>query len=139
MGNYYGRHVPALQLTVLYDYDFKASKFARNVKLSFQPAGPCDAQLNFPHAEVKDSYLDSRHLYMFWVQLHAVFPPSKTIRRTTHVKGKVGADGKLLSGELESGYEYSEESHDSPVFLNVEYVGSLDAFTNKIEVRGHLK
>ena len=121
-----------------YHFDQKTKQLVHDVKLTFRPIGPCEPQLNFPHAEVVDSYFDDRGQYVFKVQMQATFNKDVVIRKTKKIDGSIGAE-YIVKGSIGGGYEHSEESHATPVFMLAEFNGTLYTRQNIVKVGGIVK
>ena len=128
--------IPDLLLTMQYQADAKGNVVSKpEPKLTFQPDGPSDAQLNFRHHTLKFRYVFS--VCRFEVSMDALFGEGVVVKENTTIGGTVGAE-KIMKGELQAGTEFGKESPGTRTTLHARIEGTLSAKEGKLEVWGDL-
>jgi hypothetical protein len=134
LGQRYGLRIPDLILTMQYRLDAKGTVM-REPRLTFQPDGPSDAQLNFRHHT-----LEFRHtlsVCRFQVSMDALFGEGVVLKENTTMGGTFGAE-KVVKGELQASHESGKESPGTRTSLHGRIEGMLSAKENLLEVWGEL-
>lgn len=142
LGTFYdGLRVPDLLLTVFFRIDPKTKKMVHDVKLMFQTDGPSDAQLNFKHSGVNDSYKD-RDVYHFDVEMDITFNSTTMLSRTIKGGGKieVGTDATPVRGGLDGSYESGKQYAETVNTLHGRIQGTLDPYKShsRLHVGGNI-
>ena len=136
MGQRYGCRIPDILLTMQYKLDAKMNVLERpEPKLTFQPDGPSDAQLNFSHDSLKFGYDGS--LCVFDVSMDALFGEGVIIRENTTYGGTLGVD-KIVKGELQGSKESGRERPGPRTTLHARIHGTLNANLDLLDVWGRL-
>lgn len=108
-------YYPDILVTALYRLDPKTKKLVQDVKLMFQPDGLVMAQLNLPHAQLRDEY--KHQIYTFAVKMDVTF-----------------IDAKVTVGIPDNNMEFQAPHVVSHALLE----GQLDAHTGQLDGWGHV-
>jgi hypothetical protein len=126
--------IPDLLLTIQFRLDAKGNVM-HEPKLTFQPDGPSDAQLNFRHHTLRFEH--SFSVCRFWVSMDALYGEGVVMKESTTIGGTVGAE-KIVKGEVQAGAEFGKEAPGTRTTLHGQLEGLLTTKMNLVEVWGHL-
>ena len=121
------------------------------MQLKFQPNGPSECQLNFPHGSLASSrYPPGENAYEFTVKIDAVFNAETMLSRTGTVGGSVegSAEGNVglakagVKTTVNGSYEMGKQYPDTRVTLHGTITGRLNARSHRPDLRltaiGHI-
>lgn len=128
--------IPDILLTMQYRLDEKGD-IMRNPepRLTFQPDGPSDAQLNFRHHTLDFDYKHS--VCQFKVNMDALFGEGVVVKESTTIGGTLGAE-KVVKGEIQGGMEFGKEGPGTRTTLHARLEGLLTSKRNLLELWGEL-
>ncbi len=128
--------LPDLLLTMSYSLDSKGNVLEFPAPhLVFQPDGPCDAQLNFPHTNLHIKFIHS--VCQFWCKMDAVFGEGVVVKKSASIGGTLGAE-KGVKGEVQAGAEMGQESPGTRTYVHALIEGTLSAKEQLLEVWGRV-
>ncbi|WP_046243481.1 hypothetical protein [Hymenobacter terrenus] len=128
--------VPDLLLTALYRLDPKTGKLVKDVQLKFQPNGPSNCQLNFPHSSLASShYPPGKDVYEFDLEMDVIFNAETVLSRTGKFGGNVEVDAKVAKVGADGSYEMGKQYPDERVTLHGRIHGRLNARSHAPELR----
>jgi len=128
--------LPDLLLTMSYSLDAKGDvKEFPEPHFVFQPDGPCDTQLNFPHTSLKLDFVHS--VCRFRCKMDAVFGEGVVVKKSASIGGTLGAE-KGVKGEVQAGAEMGQESPGTRTYVHALIEGILSAKEQKLEVWGQV-
>ena len=136
LGQRYGCRIPDLLLTMQYKLDEKGNVMAKpEPRLTFQPDGPSDAQLNFRHHTLRFKHDFS--VCRFEVSMDALYGEGVVVKESTTIGGTIGAE-RGVKGELQLGGESGTEAPGTRISLHGNLEGMLTAKENRLEAWGQL-
>lgn len=115
--------LPDLLLSIFHHIDPKTGYLVKDVRLQFQPDGPCEAELNFKHDSVSDKY--AFRVYNFdSVSMDATFGQGITEKVGGHFTSNLGVE-KGVKGGVEAGVESSIEKPGIRTYRHAVFGGML--------------
>ena len=136
IGQRYGCRIPDILATMQWKQDKKGNVLSHpEPKLTFQPDGPSDAQLNFRHDSLSFGYDGS--LCETDVSMDAVFGEGVVIRENTTYGGSLGID-KIVKGELQGSKESGRERPGTRTTLHERIHIKLQASIELLDAYGSL-
>lgn len=137
--------MPDLLLTAFYRLDPKTGRLAHDVMLKFQPNGPSDCQLNFPHSSLSGSnYPLGTHVYEFNVDMDLLYNSETVLSRKGgtvggsvegSVEGNVGVAKASGKATANGSYEMGKQFPDTRTTLHGQITGRLDAYAHRPDMR----
>jgi len=134
LGQRYGFRVPDLLLTIQFQLDAKGNVM-HEPRLTFQPDGPSDAQLNFRHHTLRFDYKFS--VCRFKVSMDALYGEGVVVKESTTIGGTLGAE-KIVKGEVQAGAEFGKEAPGTRTTLHAQMEGLLTVKKNLLDAWGEL-
>lgn len=134
LGQRYGFRIPDILLTMQYRLDAQGNVM-REPRLTFQPDGPSDAQLNFRHHTLEFKYKLS--VCRFTVSMDALYGEGVVMKESTTIGGTIGAE-KIFKGEVQAGMESGKEAPGTRTTLHGRLEGLLTAKMKLVEAWGEI-
>lgn len=136
LGSRFGLRIPDILLTMQFQLDKNGYVVSNpEPKLTFQPDGPSDAQLNFRHHTLEFDHKFS--VCRFKVKMDAVFGEGVVVKESTTLGGTIGAE-KIAKGDLQLSRESGKEAPGVRTYLHGSLQGMLSAKEKLVEVWGEI-